>query len=736
MRRVLRIFTKINAQRVVAMGLAVFILAAPQIASAQNTGYGDLTPKQMEKLGIYFAKGNYSCGTSAAVSTSTTSDPSTNQGTWNSGLQPPYILEQYMIETLKDIAQKKHTTAQNTVTQEHVIALVAFAIGEGGDINNQDLFNPLNSGINAPDLVDGSHADNGVQSFKSFDAGVEATARSMTGTTQGRLGDILVQPNSTAQQFMEALTYYQRYPNNKFWAEASTPDQNAKPPAKPQDRQDNYYAKRLDYVRQVSTNYGDNAGLVIGTAELEFQTHKTVTAKLQFHPVSSNSAGTASTATTTADGQSCACTNTGTQPVIVLDPGHSGDSKTVIDPATNLKDFDYPNHPEMEDVFDVAQRAQTQLQADGYRVILTKTTATDTVTFRERANLANDNKAALAVSIHDQAGTTGGLPFASANNHVYIQKNGLYRVNEKGDKVAFNNAAVAALSAKYGDIFIAQRTTAEGHKVDLDQADLSGRAGLADGNIWMVQLFSNVPWIYNEVGGVSSGGTGARAGGLSNEDKQKYANGIIAGVEKSVPVTKTATGDCSGSGNWTATLKAYAWPTYRESPYYQMTDATSNDKSVPCLDVDGKKVCYRQAVDAAQARIRAGKNDYVGGGENPGIDCGGFVTRLFRDSKADPQYNSATSNVVAQHQYLAGHPEKYRELKGSDHPTKPSDLRKGDIFIEAHDEHTYVFVGDGIWKGYNAASASIGPASWRTPMASHAYDISQSTWYRPLFPID
>src|SRR5437763_1366689 len=31
----------------------------------------------------------------------------TNGGSWNSGQQPPYILETFFIETLKDIAQKR-----------------------------------------------------------------------------------------------------------------------------------------------------------------------------------------------------------------------------------------------------------------------------------------------------------------------------------------------------------------------------------------------------------------------------------------------------------------------------------------------------------------------------------------------------------------------------------------------------------------------------------------------------
>ena len=48
----------------------------------------------------------------------------------------------------------------------------------------------------------------------------------------------------------------------------------------------------------------------------------------------------------------------------------------------------------------------------------------------------------------------------------------------------------------------------------------------------MVQLLSKVPWIYNEAGGNSAGQSG-----LSAADEQRYADGLVAGVEKCVPNT-------------------------------------------------------------------------------------------------------------------------------------------------------------------------------------------------------
>ena len=90
-------------------------------------------------------------------------------------------------------------------------------------------------------------------------------------------------------------------------------------------------------------------------------------------------------------------------PVIVIDPGHSGRSirsRTI----NGLLDFDYPNHPEITEMFDISTCVSKGLRADGYRVILTKKRASDSVSLTERAEIANRAKAALAISVHDDHG--------------------------------------------------------------------------------------------------------------------------------------------------------------------------------------------------------------------------------------------------------------------------------------------------------------------------------------------
>lgn len=198
---------------------------------------------------------------------------------WQSGLQPPYIVEQFALETLKALAQKKGAPVSDTVTPEHVAALVTFIWGEGGDINNPQLFNPMNTGLQHPELIDGQSRADGVQSFKSFDAGVEATARTFVGSNQTRLGDALTNPASTAEDFFNALTYWNQYPGNKPYAAASVTggryDENGTP--SPQ-----YYDHYIQLLQQVRGDYERMASTVLGTPVKEAIQNITDPTKLQF----------------------------------------------------------------------------------------------------------------------------------------------------------------------------------------------------------------------------------------------------------------------------------------------------------------------------------------------------------------------------------------------------------------------------------------------------------------------
>lgn len=222
----------------------------------------------------------------------------------------------------------------------------------------------------------------------------------------------------------------------------------------------------------------------------------------------------------------------GTGPVVVLDPGHST-TIHATDPATGLNVSDYENEPEMQDVFAVAELVRARLAAVGYRVVMTKNSVDQPTSLGQRAAVANDAHAALAVSIHDQAGASGGIGFTQGNNTVYYQSVGTYRETAAGTKVYFTDGQVAATSARYGQIFRDEREHVEHVPVSLlsnTGYDLGSRS-LPGGDIWMVQLLSRVPWIYNEAGGNSAGRIG-----LDSADQNTYADAIVAGVERCLPL--------------------------------------------------------------------------------------------------------------------------------------------------------------------------------------------------------
>lgn len=219
-------------------------------------------------------------------------------------------------------------------------------------------------------------------------------------------------------------------------------------------------------------------------------------------------------------------------PVIVIDPGHSPLIESV-DPATGLNDSTYENEPEMRDVFAVSLLLKQLLTANGYRVIMTKNSVDDRISLGQRAAIANNAHAALGLSIHDQAGPNGGIPFNAGNNIVYYQSVGGYRMTPAGRRITFTDGPVAAASQRCGEIFQAQRAAAEGHSVEL-RGDVGydlGSRDLPAGDMWMVQLLSKVPWIYNEAGGNSVG-----MSGLNGSDEHKYADGLAAAVERCVPI--------------------------------------------------------------------------------------------------------------------------------------------------------------------------------------------------------
>lgn len=173
--------------------------------------------------------------------------------------------------------------------------------------------------------------------------------------------------------------------------------------------------------------------------------------------------------------------------------------------------------------------------------------------------------------------------------------------------------------------------------------------------------------------------------------------------------SSTSSGDAAAVQ---ATIKAYAWPDYRGSPYTK------------------KKPEY----DAAIAKASS-SGGYVG--SSGGIDCGVFVTRVIVDSGFDPNYNSGKGPTGEQTRWLN---QNWQKL-GAGNTIDTSTLQPGDVAMLP--SHTFLFAGTNIdgfgkvttsessryassWKG--VASASLGE---RAPMAGlEDMTASNTVWYR------
>lgn len=217
------------------------------------------------------------------------------------------------------------------------------------------------------------------------------------------------------------------------------------------------------------------------------------------------------------------------KPIIVLDPGHSGQDIVHKD-KTGLNDHDYPNDPEIYEVFDVAQEVGKRLEEAGYEVVYTKDSALDSVSLRDRAEIAKAANADLAVSIH-----TDHTQNFDSFSQIYAQENGLWRGGtQENPTVVFNNQEVAEKSQSASAIFEQEREKAEHHNVDVTRVNFADRPGIDPGNISQVQLYAGegpnaVPWVYNEVGGKGFEDPG---------NKEEYVEGLTNAIMASVPIKK------------------------------------------------------------------------------------------------------------------------------------------------------------------------------------------------------
>lgn len=200
-------------------------------------------------------------------------------------------------------------------------------------------------------------------------------------------------------------------------------------------------------------------------------------------------------------------------------------------------------------------------------------------------------------------------------------------------------------------------------------------------------------------------------GGVDGKDKRygAYTMYKLIGGPDDGTVTSLGGGLCGGgggviSGSFDEVLVSYAHADYHPPIYHVF------------------KPAYKAAVLEAQ---KAGV--YVGGLKEPkGIDCGGFVSLLMRNSKTDPDYNKYMGPTTAQERWMieSGKYDRVDKIIGKP-VTGTENLQKGDIAINP--DHTYIYIKSVNGINGNSASASL---EQRTPMADNAYGFQSFNWYR------
>jgi N-acetylmuramoyl-L-alanine amidase len=397
-----------------------------------------------------------------------------------------------------------------------------------------------------------------------------------------------------------------------------------------------------------------------------------------------SSVGSSDTKTTNGNSSTsevgCACTtaasDTTGKPTIVLDPGHAGASTREVDPSSGIETQENGGAPgEMQNMWDSAQIIKSKLETAGYNVALTKNSEADTAGFVTKIARAEQAHPALVVSMH----YTGGASFGAPNDHYGVtpQEVGRFRQNkDNGKRKTFTDDVLAQKSLQDAQIIAAERSKT-GDKANVAPLDLSFPKDRGDvlawGDISIVQLLSNVPWVYNETGS-------------SGFDKQKYADGIANGIEKAVPVNGGGgSGSCFNgivSGSIVSTAIGLSWPTPAE-------------EATPPRDPNIATSAYKSAVQ--QYNPKAPFN---------GEDCGAFVSVVMRASGADPNYPLSGTSV--QQDYVESHPGKYTIVKNAQ---STADLKPGDILIvnegagTGTSGHTLIYIGP--HGAYNEASASL-----------------------------
>ncbi len=135
-----------------------------------------------------------------------------------------FTVEDYSAEVLRRLAIGAGVPVADVLTEQHLEALIAFSIGEGGGVDGHlGAFNLWNTkrldadlhGVPAGDVSGESFA---TVDYPTFDDGVEASARTFEQPNYNRLLDVLLDPSTSSVQFFAALATPQDTAGNSNWS--------------------------------------------------------------------------------------------------------------------------------------------------------------------------------------------------------------------------------------------------------------------------------------------------------------------------------------------------------------------------------------------------------------------------------------------------------------------------------------------------------------------------------------
>jgi hypothetical protein len=92
--------------------------------------------------------------------------------------------------------------------------------------------------------------------------------------------------------------------------------------------------------------------------------------------------------------------------------------------------------------------------------------------------------------------------------------------------VAFDNPGIAAESQRISGMVAASRSVAEAHRVPVKDNSFDARPGLWSGNLPVISLIADTPWVYSEFGSADGGGSY----GITTAEKARYIDGLAVGL--------------------------------------------------------------------------------------------------------------------------------------------------------------------------------------------------------------